>query len=88
MRSIKLLPLVKLFGRKARSDPAISIMLRTAMTASIRPSWKRSTMSVVSCGLDAELTGTHDLEEVLFFKLFKDGCCVSLKRNRCTTHSP
>lgn len=50
MRSSKLFPRVKLLGRKARSEPAISITLRIAMTRSIKPSWKRSTMSAVSLG--------------------------------------
>jgi hypothetical protein len=45
MVSKRLFPLTKLFGRKARSDPDISIMFRTAITESMRPSWKRSTMS-------------------------------------------
>lgn len=46
MESTRLLPFIKLFGKNAISDPDISIMLRIAITASIRLSWKRSTMSV------------------------------------------
>lgn len=44
--STRLLPLTNDFGKNAMSEPAISIMLRRAMTESIRPSWNLSTMSV------------------------------------------
>lgn len=36
---------MKLLGKKAISEPAISIMFRSAMTESMRASWNRSTMS-------------------------------------------
>lgn len=38
MASTKLLPLTKFLGKNAKSDPAISIILRIAMTDSMRPS--------------------------------------------------
>lgn len=41
-------PLMKLFGRKAISEPDISRILRSEMTVNIRLSWKRSTMSSIS----------------------------------------
>lgn len=42
------LPLIKLFGKKAISDPDISRMFLREMTVSMRLSWKRSTMSNAS----------------------------------------
>jgi hypothetical protein len=79
IESTRLRPRIKLLGRKARSDPAISIMFLRAITHSMRASWKRSTMSasVVRSAWRAEgidqLTGTHDLEQVLLFKFLEDG---------------
>lgn len=73
---MRLFPRAKLLGRKARSEPDISIMLRTAMTESMRPSWKRSTMSAAVLGFSTEWglpTCTHDLEQILLFKLLEYG---------------
>ena len=38
---------MKLFGKKAISEPDISMTFRMAITQSIKLSWKRSTMSAV-----------------------------------------
>lgn len=45
IRSTRLLPRTKLLGRKAKSEPAISIMFLSEITTSIKPSWNRSTIS-------------------------------------------
>lgn len=76
------LTLMKLLGRKVRSDPPISIRLRKAMTVSIKPSWKRSTMSAEwdhepasrpNSSRRVERTCASDLEQVLLLELFEDG---------------
>jgi hypothetical protein len=64
---------MKLLGRKAMSDPAISIMFRIAITHSMRLSWKRSTMSASQpTNRSVKLTGTENLEQVLLLKLLED----------------
>ena len=45
MESTKDFPRIKLLGKKAISDPAISIMFLKAITDSIKASWNRSTIS-------------------------------------------
>jgi hypothetical protein len=57
--STRLFPLTKDLGRKAISLPAISIMFRSAITDSINPSWKRSTMSVISVAGEPKLSPAH-----------------------------
>jgi len=39
---------MKLLGKKAKSEPDISMRFRTAMTVSMSESWNRSTMSLKS----------------------------------------
>jgi hypothetical protein len=72
----------KLFGRlnpleKSKSDPTSSIKLRNATTESIIASVKRSTISEdnpINAYLRKEATprtGTHNLKQVILFKLFE-----------------
>lgn len=84
MDSISDLPRMKLLGRKAISEPDISMTLRMAMMVSIKLSWNRSTISEMSYSFlllhaavfdrrsrEARLTGTHDLKQILLFELLK-----------------